>query len=243
MTPNDLTGLVPRITREGVQAALDPYELQIFEALVSKKDLEHHPEVPVQQLLNIMEKLNIIPVWGLQDSRGAQVYRMHFGDCVPVFTVVPGLDDVIPSEVLTRTWTTCASLDELVDEIRVRVAPEDHLFPEDHPELSSVGFICPELNHVWLVSSDVIASSALVPTRYAQVFALIQTNEGRVELARRLITNDLMTHEDFQAQFPEPPKRSPEAEKALRRHQQENIVNTMTAAVSGAYSRRFLRGN
>ena len=243
----DLLGLIPFLAREDAAAILSPDELAIFNSIVDGVQggaITHQPQITPSQIADIMDKLNVLPVWG---KEGTKVYRMNLGDRLPIFIIAPDPEhDSVPPEVLTRKFVSADDLDGLVTLIQGTLADlsaggvTGTVLPEDHPEFDSVGFICQEANTVFTITTTAIDASKDKPTKYAMLQGLIQSNEGRVELAKRIATGQLMSAEEFMAQYMALQPRTPEAAKVLRRKEQEVTIDLMSGKIADNYKKRYL---
>ena len=243
----DLIGLIPFITRESIENLLDPEEITVFDSIVNGVqggEITHQPQIPVGQLLTIMEHLGIDPIWG---KEGTKVYRMNLGDRLPIFIIAPDpATDSIPVEVLERQFIAFDKLDDLVLAILAETkairdrGEEAKVYAEDHPEFDSVGFISFQANKVWTIASPQIEASKGEPTQFALLHTLIQSNEGRVELAQRMATGQLMSATEYMDSYLGLQSRTPDAAKILRRKEQEVTIDLMSGKLSDVYKRRFL---
>ena len=195
---NTPIGLVPTITLEDMTKSLDMKDIGL---LLSGTTQETLSEVTSNHLRNILELLNVLPVWG---RNGNVVYRFNFEGSVRVFVVAPDpAVEYVPANILERTWHVCESLPDLIQKLLCAQDsanfPEWHLMPEDHPEERSIGFLSPETNEVWLLGMDLVTKSLQENDTegWPQVRSLICTNEGRTQLASLLTNRKLLTKDQF----------------------------------------------
>ena len=205
-----LPGIVPYITEADLDK-LDPFDYALVQEELARavgEPLAYQDALRPKQIRILMDVLGVTPVWGRD---GMPVYRMNINERVLVFALVPdpALDTVDP-EALTREWVECETLPELIEKMDAYAmgvrALEGHapvIEPEDHPEENAIGFIAPESNRVWLLSCPQVLKDLEADNTggWAQVSHMIQSNQGRVALAGCIAQGQLLSREQFEAQW------------------------------------------
>ena len=193
-----------------------------------------------------MEELDITPVWGRD---GLVVYRFNLEGKVVVFGLAPDAEkDLIPADILERVWIGNSSIPMLLHNLLdwasgCRLVEEYPLLvPEDHPEEGCIGFLAPTHNRVWLIPADVVGKDLEANNvgDWAQVPHLIQSNQGRLELASRISNNKLQTNAEFKAQFEQLAQRTPQPQSITKRQQQTIIVDLLSGQLSDRYKTRYM---
>lgn len=240
-------GLIPYITQADLDKLTDEGQEVIRRELgKTQGTMAFQEDLTPEQIRDLMEALGVTPIWGRE---GLVVYRLSIEGKVLTFGVAPdpGKDLIHPS-ILERQFITCDSITDLVERMSTVVQSAAKLeqsleiLPEDHPEESAIGFICPQLNTVWLLNTDVVGQNleAGEVGPWAQVGHLIQSNQGRLALALMVAQNRLQTHQQFLEQTASLNALTPQPMQVTKRQQEEIVINLISGKISDRYKDRYM---
>ena len=250
MSQLNAIGLVPNLTHEDLLGLSEEQRILIGREYSREASItpELQPDITPEQVRTIMEALNVVPVWGRD---GLVVYRFALEGKVLVFGLSPDPEtDYVPANILEREWIPNASIPEfiqnMVDWVRGQMLVDPTtplLVPEDHPEEGCIGFLAPDHNKVWLIAAEQVGKdlSDGITGGWAQVPHLIQSNQGRLELAARISHNTLMTEEQFKASFESMAQRTPQPNAITRKEQQAIVIDLLSGQLSERFKTRYLK--
>lgn len=250
MTDNKIytLGLIPIITQDDLDKLNDEGRAVITRELAKVEGkLTHQEDLTPVQIRDLMEALDVSPIWGRD---GMVIYRLSIAGKILVFGLFPDVEkDLVHPDILDRQFIACESIEDLVEKMlkatlsyHVDTGHNAELLPEDHPEESAIGFICPQLNTVWLLNTEVVGQNlkdgATGP--WAQVPHLIQSNQGRLAMAFMIAQGKLQTQMEFMEQVAGLNALTPQPTQLARRQQEGIVIDLLSGKIAERYKERYM---